>query len=227
MTVCYFSTIFPIICRIRIKMKEYVVNTHEKLSCSLSNTIEAPIPPSKLEKVLNKKCKKSEMCSPRNKQMQNSRILIKNSWKQRPIGVWNIFTLHKQWPLCNELWCFLLVYVSSVKSAFRIHFSVTQVYNVTDYTRTRNMKAHFIEDTVYMWIMRNIQCFIIKAFVDSSTYPVYAQQCPCIHWAIHTNEKRYHCMKKGITSNIFYHFPREKKPIENHNIQQTFRITLA
>ena len=46
-------------------------------------------------------------------------------------------------------------------------------------------------------------------------------------WAIHTNEKRYHCMKKGITNNIFYHFPREKNNIENHNIQQTFRITLA
>jgi hypothetical protein len=45
-----------------------MLNTHEKLSCSLSNTIEASIPPRKLEKVLNKKCKKSEMCSPCNKQ---------------------------------------------------------------------------------------------------------------------------------------------------------------
>ena len=63
-------------------MNEYVVvNTHEKLFCSLNSTIEAPvpIPPSKLEKVLNKMCKKSDMCSPCNTQMHNSRILIKNS----------------------------------------------------------------------------------------------------------------------------------------------------
>ena len=139
MTVCHFFQIFPIICRICIKMKEYVVNTHEKLSCSLSNTIEAPIPPRKLEKVLNKKCKKSEMCSPHNKQRQNGHILIKNSCKQRPIAVWNISTLHSV--LCAMrfgVFCWYMC-VSSMKSAFRIHFSLTRMYNVTDYTRTRNM----------------------------------------------------------------------------------------
>ena len=119
----------------------------------------------------------------------------------------------------------ILVYVSSVKCSFRIHFSLTWRYNVTDYTHTRNNKTHFIEDTVYtLRIMRNIQCFIINAFVESSTYPVYAQQCLCMSWeqftltgndiiawrkvyvlrAIHTNVKWYHCMKKGITANIFY-----------------------
>jgi len=42
--------------------------------------------------------------------------------------------------------------------------------------------------------MRNIQCIIIKAFVESSTHPVYTQRCFCMYWTIHTNGNRYHCM---------------------------------
>jgi len=76
------------------------------------------------------------------------------------------------------------VYVSSVKCAFRIHFSLARRHNVTDNTHTKNTNTHLIEDTVYtVRIMRNIQYFIIKEFVESSTYPVPAQQCP---WAIYT-----------------------------------------
>ena len=130
-------------------------------------------------------------------------------WKKRPIWVWHISTLHKRCPLYN-VFVFFCIHALS-----KICFSLTRRHNVAYYTHKRNTKAHFIEDSFCtVRIMRNSQCFIIKAFVESSISTVYGQ--PDMYLTIHTHGEWYHCMEKVITGNIFYNFPREKQYRKSH-----------
>jgi hypothetical protein len=131
----------------------------------------------------------------------------------------------------SRVFCFLLLFwflfvcLYKYPFVFTLSFTLSWMHYVTDCTRTIKKRAHFIWDTIYTErIIRNIQCIIIKAFVESSTYPICAQQCFCMSWGIRTNGKWYHCVKKG---NVFYYFPREKNNIKNPTIWQTLRITLT
>lgn len=71
--------------------------------------------------------------------------------------------------------------------------------------------------------MRNSQCCIIQAFEESSTYSVYGQ--PDMSLTINTHPKWYHCMKKVITGDIFYNFPKEKQYRKSHSLTNSLNTT--
>ena len=106
------------------------------------------------------------MCSPRNTQMPNSRILIIMLVESNDQFEYEIFPHRINGILCAMCFrvvVFFLVSVSSVKCAFHIHFSLTRMHNVTDYSHKGNMKAHFREHRLYSMTYEKYSMFDYKS----------------------------------------------------------------